>query len=185
MAMEHPAPIQAKNRSEFRSWLFENHESAKECWAFVQFNGESKGLTYLDAVEEALCFGWIDSTKTKDPDGRVCQRFSPRRKGSSWTELNKARCRRLERLGLMTDAGRAVMPDLDEVFVIEDDILAALKEDPIVWENIQSFPELYVRVRIHNIQAYKPERDKRLERFIAYSRRGEMYGEWNDGGKLP
>jgi len=183
--MDHPSPIQVSDRSGFRSWLSENHDTAADCWVHVVFGSSGDGLTYLDALEEALCFGWIDSTKTKDPDGRVCQRFSPRRKGSSWTELNRARCARLERLGLMTDAGRAVMPDPDEPFVIEDDILAALKEDPRVWEYMESFPELYVRVRIYNIQHYKAEREQRLQKFIEYTRRGEMFGEWNDGGRLP
>ena len=64
-------------------------------------------LWYLDAVEEALCFGWIDST-VKTIDGVTLQRFGKRVKNSQWTELNKERCRRLEALGLMTDSGRAV-----------------------------------------------------------------------------
>jgi len=182
--MEHPLPIPVRNRSEFRSWLSDNHDSARECWVCLTIGKDGPGLTYLDAVEEALCFGWIDSTKTKDADGSLCQRFSPRRKGSNWTELNKARCRRLEDLGLMTDAGRNVMPDMDETFVIDDDILRALKEDQAVWENIQSFPELYVRIRIANIQDYEATKEQRLRKFIEYSRKGELFGEWNDGGRL-
>lgn len=63
-------------------------------------------LPYLDVVEEALCFGWIDSTLKKLPDGRLAQRLSPRRKNSHWTELNKQRCQELEVRGLMTRAGR-------------------------------------------------------------------------------
>jgi uncharacterized protein YdeI (YjbR/CyaY-like superfamily) len=66
-------------------------------------------LPYLDIVEEALCFGWIDSTLKRLPDGRLAQRLSPRRKGSNWTELNRARCKELEERGLMTDAGRAAL----------------------------------------------------------------------------
>ena len=70
---------------------------------------EEFGKVYNDAVEEALCFGWIDSTLKKLPDGRLAQRLSPRRKGSHWTELNRARCKELEERGLMTDAGRAAL----------------------------------------------------------------------------
>ena len=66
-------------------------------------------LPYIDIVEEALCFGWIDSTLKKLPDGRLAQRLSPRRKGSHWTELNKERCRDLESRGLMTDSGRMAL----------------------------------------------------------------------------
>ena len=62
-------------------------------------------LPYIDVVEEALCFGWIDSTLKKLPDGRLAQRLSPRRKKSHWTELNKQRCQDLEKRGLMTPAG--------------------------------------------------------------------------------
>jgi uncharacterized protein YdeI (YjbR/CyaY-like superfamily) len=69
-------------------------------------------LPYLEIVEEALCFGWIDSTLKKLPDGRLVQRLSPRRKGSHWTELNKERCRELESRGLMTDAGRKALKEI-------------------------------------------------------------------------
>jgi uncharacterized protein YdeI (YjbR/CyaY-like superfamily) len=67
-------------------------------------------LPYLDIVEEALCFGWIDSTLKKLPDGSLAQRLSPRRKGSHWTDLNLQRCRDLESQGLMTEAGRKAIP---------------------------------------------------------------------------
>ena len=63
-------------------------------------------LPYIDVVEEALCFGWIDSTLKKLPDGRLAQRLSPRRKKSHWTKLNMDRCIDLEDRGLMTPAGR-------------------------------------------------------------------------------
>ena len=63
-------------------------------------------LLYIDVVEEALCFGWIDSTLKKLPDGRLAQRLSPRRKNSHWTKLNMDRCMDLEDRGLMTPAGR-------------------------------------------------------------------------------
>lgn len=66
-------------------------------------------LPYLDIVEEALCYGWIDSTLKKLPDGRLAQRLSPRRTSSHWTELNRQRCRDLERRGLMTEAGRVAL----------------------------------------------------------------------------
>ena len=66
-------------------------------------------LPYIDVVEEALCFGWIDSTLKRLPDGRLAQRLSPRRKRSHWTELNKQRCAALEARGLMTEAGRRAL----------------------------------------------------------------------------
>ena len=66
---------------------------------------EIKRFTEI-SEEEALCFGWIDSTLKRLPDGRLAQRLSPRRKKSHWTELNKQRCQELESRGLMTPAGR-------------------------------------------------------------------------------
>ena len=72
---------------------------------------EWDALAYIEIVEEALCFGWIDSTNKKLPDGRLAQRLSPRRKGSNWTELNKQRCQDLIERGLMTQAGLDAMPN--------------------------------------------------------------------------
>ena len=96
------------NRGELRRWLEVNHCVERECWV-VSFRGKSpawKAIPYIEVVEEALCFGWIDSTLKRLPDGRLAQRLSPRRKNSHWTELNKQRCIDLEKRGLMTDAGR-------------------------------------------------------------------------------
>ena len=101
---------------------------------------DEKSLWYLDAVEEALCFGWIDSSQ-KVIDGIRHQRFSPRRKGSVWTELNKERVRRLEKLNLMTDAGRSVLPDMNEEFKMDKDIEKLLKKENAL-DNFNSFPEL-------------------------------------------
>ena len=144
-------------------------------------------LYYLDAVEEALCFGWIDST-FKKIDGRSLQRFSPRRAGSKWTELNKERVRRLEKLGLMTNLGRAVLPDMDvRNFEIDADIEAALKKAR-AFSRFKKFPSLYQRVKAYNIAFYK-DRDKvayqrMLDRLIKETKQGTMYGEWNDYGRL-
>lgn len=173
------------SRDEWREWLNENSAKKREIWLSVSLRGDQKGVSYLDAVEEALCFGWIDSTGKKD-DAGMWQRFSPRRKRSKWTELNRERCRRLEGLGLMTDAGRAVLPESE--FVIDDDIMQLLESDEQVWRNFKGLPSLYVRVRIDNIQSQRKRNAdifrKRLEKFMDYTRRGVMYGEWNDGGRL-
>ena len=95
-------------REELRQWLVDNHTTERECWVVMSRSKQPpKGvISYLDVVEEALCFGWIDSTLKRTDDGRLAQRLSPRRRGSHWTELNKQRCAELERRGLMTSAGR-------------------------------------------------------------------------------
>ena len=100
-------------RCQLREWLEANHLTEQCCWVACNRSKISKPdtLPYLVIVEEALCFGWIDSTNKRLPDGRLAQRLSPRRKGSHWTELNKERCRELERRGLMTDAGRKALQE--------------------------------------------------------------------------
>ena len=181
--MEITERVHTTSREQWRAWLVANHATKREIW--ISTTKSDDGLLYLDAVEEALCFGWIDST-IKSGEGVMWRRFSPRRKRSPWTELNKERCRRLERLGLMTDAGRAVLPDMD--FRIDDDVLKALQSDDSVWQNFQSLPALYVRVRIDNIQNVR-KRDpeayhRRLQKFLDNTRHGILYGDWHDHCRL-
>lgn len=182
--------LNVKNRNELREWLIQHHNTEKECWIVVK-RGTPKDegvFWYLDAVEEALCFGWIDSMTKKISDTETAQRLSPRRRISPWTELNKERCRRMEKLGLMTPAGRAVFPDMTlDGFVIDEEILEELKREPQVWANFQKFPPLYQRVRIDTIQTNKKNKDvlqKRLTKFIKNTRECVMYGEWDDNGRL-
>lgn len=153
--------------------------------------GISKDKTtfwYLDAVEEALCFGWIDSVVKNVPRIGLVQKMSPRKKGSHWSELNKERCRRLEKLGLMTAAGCAVLPDMSEgSFVIDPDVLKALQSESPIWKNFQKFPKLYQRVRIDYIQRTKHNKkmyESRLKNFMEKTRQNVMFGEWNDRGRL-
>ncbi len=188
--MEFKNLLKAQNRDELRRWLLTNHNKETECWVVVKRGRpvDDETFWYIDAVEEALCFGWIDSTTKKMDNGFTAQRLSPRRKGSRWTELNKERCRRMERLGRMTDAGRAVLPDMTEKgFVIDSDILKALQADAEVWQNFQSFPPLYQRVRINTIQITKKHTTlfySRLQKLIENTKNGVMYGKWNDSGRL-
>lgn len=96
------------SRAQLRRWLEANHSTERVCWVVTSRSKQPQEgvIPYIEVVEEALCFGWIDSTLKRLPDGRLAQRLSPRRRGSHWTELNKQRCAELERRGLMTDAGR-------------------------------------------------------------------------------
>ena len=106
--MEITTLLEYSERSQLRAWLQENHSKEKECWVIMSRSKTPPPgiLPYIDVVEEALCFGWIDSTLKKLPDGRLAQRLSPRRKNSHWTKLNMDRCVDLEDRGLMTPAGR-------------------------------------------------------------------------------
>ena len=106
--MEITTLLEYSDRSQLRAWLQENHSKEKECWVVMcKSKTPPVGvLPYIDVVEEALCFGWIDSTLKRLPDGRLAQRLSPRRKKSHWTKLNMERCIDLDDRGLMTPAGR-------------------------------------------------------------------------------
>ena len=181
--------LTASDRREFREWLEAHAAAEMECWVAVKRGrpDDSGAFFYLDAVEEALCFGWIDST-VRLIDGRAMQRFSPRKRNSVWTEQNKARVRRLEALGRMTDAGRAVLPAMGpRSFRIDPEVEAALKAAR-VWTRFKAFPPLYRRVRAYNVAFYRrinPAKYQRgLERLIEETRRGRMYGDWNDYGRL-
>lgn len=176
-------------RADFRAWLYLHAEREDECWVEVKRGrpADADVFYYLDAVEEALCFGWIDSMN-KLIDGRRMQRFTPRKKNSPWTELNKERVRRLEKLGLMTDAGRAVLPPMGpRSFRIDSDIEKALKESRC-WSVFCSFHPLYRRLRAYNVFFYKkrnPEMyEKALKHLIEETKNGRMFGEWNDYGRL-
>ncbi len=168
-------------RSEWRQWLTENHATAKEIWlvSYSKASGNSS-LEYLHAVEEALCFGWIDGIKKKLDDTRTAQRFTPRLPKGNWTELNKERARRLIASGQMTETGRAKLPDLTlNAFRVADDILAALQKDPQTWENFQAFPEIYQRIRIGSIEEVREQPEifkKRLDNFLDRTRQNKVFG---------
>lgn len=181
--------FEVKNRTQFREWLSLHSDTENECFLALK-RGKPTRLDvfyYLDAVEEALCFGWIDSTLTVQ-NGMRTQRFTPRRKNSTWTELNKERVRRLEKLGLMTESGRKVLPEMDEQrFQIDPEIKNALIAAN-AWENFLSFPPLYQRIRASNVAFYQKRNravyEKALSHLIEKTQKGELFGEWNDYGRL-
>ena len=131
--MEITTLLEYSDRSQLRAWLQENHSKEKECWVVMSRSKTPPVgvLPYIDVVEEALCFGWIDSTLKKLPDGRLAQRLSPRRAKSHWTQLNMDRCVDLEDRGLMTEAGRQAFEKAFEYEIIPPDseINQKIKED--------------------------------------------------------
>ena len=98
------------SRSAWRDWLASNPDRQEGVWVvYRKKSSEFEGPGYDDLVEEALCFGWIDSQSRRVDDDRVIQWFSPRRKGGLWSARNKERIEKLERAGMMTGAGRAAI----------------------------------------------------------------------------
>ena len=127
------------DRAELRSWLEHNHASSPGVnLAIGKKGGHATALTYDDAVEEALCFGWIDSTARRLDDDRYTALYTPRKRGGTWARTNKARVERLIAEGQMTPAGIAVIEAAKsdgswtvledaENLVVPDDLAAALE----------------------------------------------------------
>jgi len=101
----------ARDRDEFRQWLVEHHETSTEVWLVIykKASGE-ESITYEEAVEEALCFGWTDNVMKSLKRSMFIQRFIPRSKGSGWTLANESSARKMISEGKMTRAGMAVLP---------------------------------------------------------------------------
>lgn len=159
------------NRKDWRKWLTDNFEMANEIWfVFPNKSSDKKSIAYNDAVEEALCFEWIDSTiKPLDADHRI-QRFTPRKPKSTYSQANKERLKwLLENKMIYPKLEDKIRNVLSETFIFPNDIIERLKEDKTVWKNYQHFSDTYKRIRIAYIEAARkrPEEfEKRLNNFI-------------------
>jgi uncharacterized protein YdeI (YjbR/CyaY-like superfamily) len=169
------------NGREWRDWLKRHYKSEKEVWLvyYKKHTGRPR-IPYNDAVEEALCFGWIDSTvKTIDED-RYAQRFSPRNPKSPYSQANKERLKALVKRGKVVDEVLATLGDLaDEPFEIQPDILKAIKSNKEAWNNFQTFSQPYIRIRIAFIDAARSrpqEFTKRLGYFIEMTEKNRQFG---------
>lgn len=167
------------DRNEWRAYLEARFETASEIWFVYPMKGSGEpALPYNDAVEEALCFGWIDSTiKHTDPLHRA-QRFTPRRKGSSYSRPNIERLIWLDARGMIHPKVReSVLPLIQAPFIFPPDILETLRQDETVWENYEHFSEPYKRIRVAYIDAARKRPEefrKRLNSFVEKTRRGRL-----------
>ena len=166
-------------REKWREYLAENFERSKEIWfVFPMKEAGEESLSYNDAVEEALCFGWIDSTNRRLDETHCIRRFTPRKKGSAYSQPNIERLIWLDARGMIHPAVReSVLPVIQAPFVFPEDIIDVLKSDETVWKNYEKFSEPYKRIRIAYIEAARkrPEEfKKRLDSFIDKTRRGKL-----------
>jgi uncharacterized protein YdeI (YjbR/CyaY-like superfamily) len=140
-------------------------------------SGEAS-LSYNDAVEEALCFGWIDSTNRHLDPTHCIRRFSPRKSGSPYSRPNIERLIWLDSQGLIHPCVReCVLPIIGAPYVFPEDILEAVRADGCAWNNYLKLSEPYKRIRIAYIDAARrrPEEfQKRLESFIKKTREGKL-----------
>jgi len=191
--MEVGKTLYVPNRKDWRAWLAKNHRSAEEIWLIYYKKQSGKPrIPYNDAVEEALCYGWIDSTLKPIDEQCFAQRFSPRREKSKLSEMNKERVRRLIKAKKMTRLGlesirhhmennlkkSAGSPSLIK-FALPQDILETLKSDPTVWKHFMKFPMSYKRIRIGWIDAarHRPEIfNQRLKYFLKMTIKNKRFG---------
>ncbi len=171
--------LYCRTRQEWRSWLAAHFEENGEIWfVFPTKASEEEGVSYNDAVEEALCFGWIDGQANALDERHHIRRFTPRRKGSSYSRPNVERLIWLDGQGLLHPKLRESVRELIETpFVFPEDILDAIRADPAAWEHYLSFPEPYRRIRVAYIDAARgrgAEFDKRLQSFLRKTREGKL-----------
>lgn len=171
----------AKNRREWRAWLAKNHKTAPEIWLiyYKKHSGKPR-VPYNDAVDEALCYGWIDSILKPIDENKYAQRYSPRRSTSKLSDMNRERVRRLVKSGRMTKAGLVALAHVDtKTPKLPADVVARLKRDAVAWRNFQRFPASYKRIRIGWIAAARHRREvfeQRLRYFIKMTAQNKRFG---------
>lgn len=170
------------NRYEWRDWLEKHYKSEAEIWLvyYKKHTGQVR-ISYNEAVEEALCFGWIDSTVRRIDADRYAQRFSVRKPKSTYSQANKERLRELVKQGKVVNEVIAALGDLleEEPFEIPPDIQKAIQANDTAWKNFQGFTPGYIRIRIAFIDGARnrPEEfEKRLRYFIQMTEKNKQFG---------
>jgi uncharacterized protein YdeI (YjbR/CyaY-like superfamily) len=173
--------LDVASAAEWRAWLEQHHETEPEIW--IVYHSKASGepsISYNEAVDEAICFGWIDSTVKKHGPHSRAQRFTRRRPGSRLSEMNKTRFRRLHAAGKVTQAGIEAAGDiLNEPFEIPADILSQLQSDPETRRNFEAFPESYRRIRVAFIEGARNRPaifERRLAYFLKMTKANKRYG---------
>jgi uncharacterized protein YdeI (YjbR/CyaY-like superfamily) len=163
--------LNIKTRTEWRNWLQQNFNIQKEVWlVYAKKSTGEQRIQYNDAVEEALCFGWIDSiNKALDKD-HTMQRFTPRQAKSSYSQPNKERLKWLAENNLIHHSFlKTVQEIISKEYVFPLDILDEIKKHKTAWENYKTFSDSYKRIRIAYIDSARKRPEefaKRLNNFI-------------------
>lgn len=169
------------DRDEWRDWLAQHYQKEAEIW-LVYFRKESgkPRIPYNEAVEEALCFGWIDSIIKTIDQQRYAQRFTPRKPGRKYSQTNKERLKRLLAQGKIIPEVQASLEDAGlEDFEYPQDIMDAIQENEQAWENFQLYSGSYQRIRIAYIDVARDrpgEYEKRLQHLIKMTEQDKQFG---------
>jgi len=169
------------NAKDWRKWLKQHYKTEAEIWLVYPKKATGKPrIEYNGAVEEALCFGWIDSIiKTLD-DEHTVQRFSPRKPKAKYSQANIERLRNLvAEKKVIKEIADTLTNVLNAEFIIPTDVLKAIQADKEAWKNFQNFSDAYIRIRVAFIDAARkrPEEfKKRLRHFIEMSAKNKQIG---------
>ncbi len=179
--MDESKVVYLKERHEWRNWLENHFQSEKEIWLIFPHKDSGKPrIIYNDAVEEALCFGWIDSIIKKHGSDASKQRFTPRNPKSGYSQQNKERMRWLYEHNMLHQNLRSIAEKImAESFHFPEDILEEIRKDPLVWKNYQSYSAAYKRIRIAYIDTARERHElfaKRLVHFIEKTRKNKQIG---------
>jgi uncharacterized protein YdeI (YjbR/CyaY-like superfamily) len=178
-------PVFFKSPSELRAWMEANQARATELWiGFYRKSSKKVAVTYAEALDEALCFGWIDGLKRRHDDVSYTLRFTPRRPGSIWSAVNTRRAAELLALGRMAPAGRRAYEGRDSgksealtrqraVGKLDAALVKQFRDHPEAWEFFQAQPPGYRRLSCFWVMSAKREqtRQRRLEQLIGDSAR--------------
>lgn len=179
--MEMTEILYVSDRKTWQQWLKENYRKKSEIW-LVYYRKETgkPRVAYNDAVEAALCFGWIDSTVKKIDKDRFAQHFSRRHPRSEYSQTNKERLRELIAQGQVPKAVLAGLGDIDpDKYVFPDDIMKAMRARKRAYKNFQKYSAPYQRIRIAYIDSarHRPEEfKKRLENFLKLTEKNRQFG---------
>lgn len=167
-------PKHFKDREEFRKWLEKNHLKQKELWIlFYKVHTNKKSLRYAEAVEESLCFGWIDGIVKRIDDEKHAQRFTPRKAKSIWSKVNRERAEKMIEQGKMTEAGLAKINEAKKsgwwskayTFQVDhemsDKMKKVLMSDKEAWKNFQNFSKSAQNTYIFWVNYAKREETKK------------------------
>ncbi len=167
------------SRKEWRDWLKKQFESKPEIWlVYPKKSTKKPRIEYNTAVEEALCFGWIDSTVKSMDEDHTIQRFTKRRAKSSFSQANKERLKwLLDQEMIHPSVLEQAVSVANETFEFPTDILAEIKKHKIAWDNYLQFSDPYKRIRIAYIESARkrPEEfEKRLNNFISKTEENKL-----------
>lgn len=184
--------VEAPTRADWRQWLAGNHATEKSVWLKIyKKTSSTPSVTYDEAVDEALCFGWIDSLAKKGDDQHYLQFFAKRSPKSSWSRVNKNKVEKLTAAGLMTDAGQAMIDlakrtgtwmDLDDVenLISPPDLQEQLDANPVAKGHFNAFPRSVKRGILEWLLTAKTPatRTKRIVEIVTLAERNERANQY-------